>query len=340
MRKINIIQTINYIESEEHLDNIFKLLSETSINGLRINICKYSQDEIEKIVTVLSNYANINKICYPIIIDLPFPKNKSRILETTIQDGIIKKNQRYYLVKDKSIYNKLKNNSVLIDCDEFDKNLETIYYGDGEGGFKVINQKENVLELVALNSFYIIKGKSILCGYKTISLNLIRDIVYKLCELDIDISFLLSFIENAEEVESLIEYIDNKIRIYPKFETNNAIKNYKFIIDKCSGALIARGDLAIKTPIRDLYKNISKICEYCSQNNKRLIFCTDILNNLQSRLIPERSELMDLLGIIKLGGTDIILPGDKKFNYNNIKTYFNQSIEQIENKINIIRKCE
>lgn len=42
---------------------------------------------------------------------------------------------------------------------------DIVYYGDGEGAFRVSRISEKGIFCVAKNDFYIINGKSISCGY-------------------------------------------------------------------------------------------------------------------------------------------------------------------------------
>lgn len=336
---MKIIQTVNYIESIEHLELIFKLMNKVSGDGLRINMCKYSREVIPSKFIMIQNYLNTHDVNKEIIFDLPYPKNKSRIIDMKVKNGTICAGEKYIIVRDEMCYLEFKQ-CILLDCDLFQSNLDIIYYGDGEGAFKVIEQKKDSITVIALNNFYIIKGKAILCGYKDFVVGLVDRIFPNNFSNKNNISYLLSFVENEHEINEVKTLMGESTKLYPKIETQSALDNFQEINTVSDGILVARGDIAINTKLIDLYNNVAKITTDCVMKKKRLFFCTDILNHMGMRMIPERAELFDLLGMIEMGATDIVLPGSELYNFNVIEEALESNIKELKNKINFIKSCE
>lgn len=53
---VNIIQTINYIESYEHAKKICDLIVDSGLDGIRVNLCKYNRNKVQM---VIKNYISM-----------------------------------------------------------------------------------------------------------------------------------------------------------------------------------------------------------------------------------------------------------------------------------------
>ena len=95
---VNIIQTINYIESYEHANIISNLISDSGVNGIRVNLCKYSRDIVR---TVIREFIPIflRKGIRKIYLDIPYPIDKARIYGILNDKKVIKENDEYLIKK-------------------------------------------------------------------------------------------------------------------------------------------------------------------------------------------------------------------------------------------------
>ena len=78
---------------------------------------------------------------------------------------------------------------------------DIVYYGDGEGAFRVSRISEKGIFCVAKNDFYIINGKSISCGYfeqdKAVMSNILDSIG------DMEVSLLIPFTESVDVINDI-----------------------------------------------------------------------------------------------------------------------------------------
>lgn len=336
---MKLIQTVNYIESKEHLREIFDLLNKTHIDGIRINLCKYNERILVEKIKIIIDYIHSNPNKYDIYFDIPFPKNKTRII--SLKDCFhINKNQNYIITNSKDRYNSEKSNIIFLDTPEIIADTGLLFYGDGEGAFVLQDKKSDSITVKAVNEFDIIIGKAISCGYTYVSDYCIESILNIISSLDNNIFIMLSFVETVNKLIEIRRLISPNIKVISKIETEEAINNIDSIIDQSDGILVARGDLAINTDLAKYYQNINVIEDRTLYNKKTLIVCTDVLKTMKKRILPNRAELFDLSSIINKGASTIIFSGGDYFNFSNIKKCENDSLEMIRNKINLIQFCE
>lgn len=339
-----IIQTINHIKDADNLERLLYKLKKVGVSGIRINLSKIPPNEIVKKINDI--YPILLKSNLEIYLDFPYPKGKARIRKTNFCDKSdfkfkISKGKKYIITTSLKIYNSFTN-CILIDENT---NLKAKcgdlkYYADGEGGFLVINEYTEYIEVEAVNSFEGYIGKSIHCGYIEFDRyldDISRNLNYS------DVNFIFSFVESSIELKILSKDIMGNI--VPKIETKSAVEDIQNIVCESDKILIARGDLALDVPISEFFSSIEKIVRECKRANKKIIFCTDILSCSDGRLVPYRSEIFDLFLIKKLGCDYVVLPCTKEINlftkgsieYDNDKV-LDTILDNLAKKINIINK--
>lgn len=315
---MNIYQTINISDNYKMLEKEISRLSYLNIKGIRFNLCKYNYENIEtacsQILSIIKNY----KDQYDFLFDLPYPKNKSRIISHNISSELIIGGHEYYIVN-RLLKEKKKNNTIMVDIIKFDeKAFETdrIYYGDGEGIFEIEEFFEDRLKVIAVNNFEIHKEKAISCGLNE-NVELSLKIAKKIIESDSvkKATFLLSFVKNAKEIEifkNAMQYND-KYNIIAKIEAIGDEESIKKIISASDGALLARGDMALLNPINRVMDICECVSRYTCLEKKRLFLATDILSSLSKNGFPSRADIIDLCFAAKIQCSEVIIPyGYKK----------------------------
>lgn len=175
-------------------------------------------------------------------------------------------------------------------------------YGDGDGGFEIIAVENDRLTVKALNTFEIVRTKSI-------NLELIKckvDDWKKVLTIEEPLDFLLSFVESADNVSEIHKYLKNGGKVIPKIETLKAISDIEDIVKVSDGVLVARGDLGLCDSI-GLYENFNNIVDVCKKYNKTVLCATDILLSLTNSYLPSRADIMDISHIISKGCKNVIL---------------------------------
>lgn len=137
-----------------------------------------------------------------------------------------------------------------------------------------------------------------------------KDLVFGLAQ---GVDFVtLSFVRTADDIHKLRKLIGPKhdVAIVAKIETKSAIDNLEAIVDAADAIMVARGDLAIETPLEKvplLQKRIIKLANYAG---KPVITATQMLDSMRVASTPTRAEVADIANAI-LDGTDAIMLSDE-----------------------------
>lgn len=317
---IKIYSTLNYYGDDGWYYDKLSSANACGVYGIRINLCKFSDDKAYDVIQrVISIRNKVNKNIR-IVIDIPYPNNKDRILDMNFS-GIVKNNEIYHIIADR----KLSRQQNLICVEQINSGLhkvgEILIYGDGEGGFEIIAVDGDRITVKALGTFEIGKTKSI-------NLELIKCKVNawkKTLTIEEPLDFLLSFVESADDVIELHKYIQNGGKVISKVETLKAMDNIEDIVKVSDGVLVARGDLGLCDSV-GLYDNFNTIVNVCKKHNKTVLCATDILLSHTNLYIPSRSDIMDISHIISKGCKGIVL-NNVNWDYEKTVCYINK-IEQ------------
>lgn len=332
---MNIILTIKKGTNESNQDfveRVLKLIS-MGIVCFRINIKFDEKYIINYLIDLRESLSSIKKLCkleVEFIIDVPYPKKKNRIFAS--DDKLISLNAGELI--------EIGLTEFTNGCKFYIENLnneifnigEKFLIDDGKGVLIIHDLKFDRLILKAINKVDLYNGKSFIyrnivciveCDYS--------DIVYSLLSNLNCNKYMLSFVENKNEIINFKKKISNKnITIYSKIETIEGIKNMIEIINNSDGVVVARGDLGINTYKECNFLEIqNRICLETKRQKKDLIIATDILNSFINQNFPIRSELIDFY-IIKKNNTDyIVITGG--FQYTNNEHSLRQLILFVTN---------
>lgn len=294
---MELIQTINCGGDYSLLE--FQLLEiiHSNISGIRLNLNKYIQskeiEDLSILFKIISKYNDRYKFLY----DIPFPYNKTRIIEFKINENIIEKDKIYTLYFHQNDFENASVNAILLSKlkKPYDNSM-IVYYGDGQGSFEIINEEEEKVIVKALCDFQIYRRKSITYGkYSTKDkikpvLNMISDVC-----ASCDYGCALSLVENSQDIRNFSKMIETQLPIVSKIETQESMKNLDELIKKSDGIMLARGDLALLNPYYNLYLILDKIITMAKQYHKDIFMATDILQSMDyGRCIPSRSDIIDL----------------------------------------------
>lgn len=327
-----IYQTITKISEKKGVDVIFERILNTNLSGIRFNLCKYKTNEIELLLKNIKEYKDKG---LKFFFDVPYPKNKVRISGFKIDQSSIQESKVYILTSNSLKYSNL-NNVIFIDKEDINVSIDdVIYYADGQGAFtvkKIISTDS--IEIKALNDFKIYPNKGLSCGFIK-NVEFIK-VIEKISNEFPHSGFLLSFIENGKEIIEVKKKVNSSNEVIAKIESKKALENLDNIISVSDGVLIARGDLALNTPFERLLEYTEKIHLTAKNRGKKVLSATDILRYSDFRLVPERSELIDIQNMAKLGTDIVILPSDFDLVSNDMNI---DIVRKINRKIEIINTC-
>ncbi len=305
-KKTKIIATIGPVsESEEVLTRLI----ENGVNIFRFNLKHNVFDWHKTVIKRVKEIAQKIGVEVGILVDFQGPEIR---IETNNEEDIPIEEGESLFIGHKFVENQkiIKiNPSVAI---KKIKIGDVVYLNNGDLELKVIKKNNKIIELKS-------EGKSIIKNKK--NMNLIskdfnlpilssRD-MESLARLDqINPDYIaLSFVRTKKDIEilkSLLSKINNKIQVVAKIENLTAIENIEEIIEVSDGIMIARGDLGIEIPIKELAFWQKKIIDLCRKESKPVIVATQMLGSMVENLQPTRAEATDVSNAV-FDGTDVLM---------------------------------
>lgn len=119
----------------------------------------------------------------------------------------------------------------------------------------------------------------------------------------------VSFVRTAadlEPVQRTIEAAGHHILVIPKIEKWEAVENFDEILKVADGVLIARGDMGVELPLKQVPLIQKDIIKRCNRAGKPVITATQMLESMISAPDPTRAEATDVANSI-LDGTDAVM---------------------------------
>jgi len=308
-------------------DVLSQLHGKGKIDGIRLNLCQFHASQIlVKLEEYLEDYVEYQEE-FRLLVDLPYPYNKTRILHTTIPNREIIKDREYKIFYDSRLTDSLEEDGIYIQKPSVIHDKELIYYADGETGFRVIDRREGYVRVKALSDFQLSTNKSLSFGLVEEDDEIIKAVIKRMEDNKIKYDLMLSLVTSPEQIDKLAEICHPEVQIFAKIETDEACKRYKTLVDKSNGVVLARGDMAVLYSVEDVYWKCKEIIEYCKLTKKKVLLATDLLISLEERVIPNRADICDISCFVDQGCTDFIL---------------RNHMESVSEKVDVIqriRKC-
>jgi pyruvate kinase len=119
----------------------------------------------------------------------------------------------------------------------------------------------------------------------------------------------LSFVTGPEEVEQVRDVLKQKnsdIPIISKIERGEAVRNFGKILAVSDGIMVARGDLGVEIPLKNVPLVQKEIIRRSNMAGKAVITATQMLESMINSPRPTRAEVSDVANAI-LDGTDAIM---------------------------------
>lgn len=119
----------------------------------------------------------------------------------------------------------------------------------------------------------------------------------------------LSFVRRRSDVEDVRDFLGeqaDQIKIIAKIECELAVKNIDEILDIADGVMVARGDLGVEIPLKEVPLVQKNIIQKARQRSKPVIVATQMLDSMERNPRPTRAEVSDIANSI-LDGTDAVM---------------------------------
>ncbi|MBP9818151.1 pyruvate kinase [Candidatus Shapirobacteria bacterium] len=310
LKRTKIIATIG--PASESADVIQRLIL-AGANIFRFNLkhndLAWHESKV-KLVRQVSD--SLSQNC-PVILDLQGPELRIDTKDgATIEvaEGDRVKISQKFLKFPKSI--RLIQKQVITDLSKGD----SLFIDDGNLELKVVSKKAGVVTAKTLQSGVIKNRKSINFPSINVDLPLLTD--HDIEALDvaakINADFVaLSFVRTAKDIDKLrSELVKRKCfaKIIAKIENATALKNLPQIIATTDAVMVARGDLGIEVPLKELALWQKKMIDLCRQHNKPVIVATQMLMSMIDRGRPTRAEATDVANAV-FDGADCLMLSDE-----------------------------
>jgi len=125
----------------------------------------------------------------------------------------------------------------------------------------------------------------------------------------------LSFTRSAEDIKKLRSIILKKnkksqIKLVPKIEKPQAVKNIKSILKVSDMIMIARGDLGIEAGVEKVPEIQKDIIQKCKEAHKPVIVATQMMESMITNSEPTRAEVSDVANAVFDGANCVMLSGE------------------------------
>ena len=125
--------------------------------------------------------------------------------------------------------------------------------------------------------------------------------------------FALSFVNDADTVEELREYIKKQngtTKIVSKIESTKAIQNLESIVQASDGIMVARGDLGAELPFEEIPVLQERIVKLSRHYHKPVIVATQLLESMMVNPTPTRAEVTDIHTAVLQGADATMMSGE------------------------------
>ncbi len=139
-----------------------------------------------------------------------------------------------------------------------------------------------------------------------------KDIVFGI-KNDIDY-IAASFVSRKQDLLDIKELLKanggENIGLVAKIENRSGIDNINDICEECEAVMIARGDLGVEVPFKELPALQKKLTTVCRLLGKRIITATEMLESMIHNPRPTRAEISDVANAVYDGTSVVMLSGE------------------------------
>ena len=312
MRKTKIICTVGpAVDSDEQI----RKLIEGGMNAARFNFSHGSHEEHKARMDRVRRVASEMGVHIPLILDTRGPEIRTK----EFKDGaaILKEGTAFTLYADDKAGDE---HGVSITYPYLAEEVEpgtSILIDDGLCALTVTAIKGKDVVCRVCNTSRISNHKSINIPNVDIDQPFIseadrKDLLFGIKE---DVDFIsASFVRTADDVKKMRKLLNvnggEKIRIIAKIENRSGIENLDKIIEVVDGIMVARGDMGVEVPFKELPVIQKMMIGKCIKAGKIVVTATQMLDSMMKNPRPTRAETTDVANAIYDGTSAIMLSGE------------------------------
>lgn len=313
MRKTKIICTLGpSVDSEEMLEQLIQ----NGMDCARLNFSHGTHEEQLVRINRVKKVRDKLGINLPILLDTKGPEIRLRnfedgkievktgdLITLSSDKDLIGTKHKVGLSFDKLAYNVKVGTKILVDDGKVSLEVQEII--DKDVLCKVLNDG-------VLKDKKSINIPNVIVEMDYLSENDKKDLLFGIAN---DIDYIAaSFVRTAQDVIDLREFLKanggEDIKIISKIENTSGIANLGKIIDLSDGIMVARGDMGVEVPFKDLPAIQKDMISRCYKQGKQVITATQMLESMTSNPRPTRAEVSDVANAIYDRTTAIMLSGE------------------------------
>ena len=193
---------------------------------------------------------------------------------------------------------------------------EIIYIADGTVALEVLAQIDGDIEAKVIDGGVIKSHQGVNLPQSKLSVAAVteKDIADLKAGLKMGVDWVaLSFVRQAEDVLGLRKIMQEEgivVPIIAKLERPEALENLASILAATDAVMVARGDLAIETPMERIPIWQKEIIRQARQANKVVVVATQMLESMIHEERPTRAEVADVSNAVFDGTDAVMLSGE------------------------------
>ncbi|MDX8431570.1 MAG: pyruvate kinase [Candidatus Algichlamydia australiensis] len=310
-RRTKIVCTIGpAVSSEEKIDQLIS----AGMNVARLNFSHGTREDHAKTIANLKKLRKKREIPLAIMLDTKGPEIRvGKLIQEQLE---LKKRDKLKLVKGEakeSLEVPITPASVVDDLEEG----MHVLFDDGYISAKVIEKSKDFVTVQIENPGVLLSNKGINIPHENIDLPAMTeqdmaDIRFG-CEQDVDI-IAASFIRSAEHILEIKQLLAKEkaqdIMVMAKIESAEGVNHFDSILQAADGIMVARGDLGVELPLKDVPRLQKMMIRKCYHSGKSVIIATQMLESMITNPRPTRAEVSDVANAIYDSASAVMLSGE------------------------------
>ena len=298
-RKTKIIATVGpSLLSEQKIHKVIK----QGVDVLRLNFSHGSIEDHENVI----KWAKSSKKNVAVMQDIQGPKIRTGIAK---ENTVLKKSKQINITNKEC---KSDETTVFINYEDLIQDInigDRIFIDDGQVVLKVVEKNKNTMEALILIGGELRDNQGVAFPDSNLSVSAItpKDIEDLKFGKSNDVDFVaVSFVRNAEDINTVKKLIPKDIKVIAKIELKIALDNIEEILEVSDGVMVARGDLGVQLPIEQVPFVQKQILNAANSRGKISITATEMLQSMKTAYRPTRAEVTDITNAI-LEGSDAVM---------------------------------
>jgi pyruvate kinase len=285
------------------------------MNVARMNFSHGNHEEHKERIETVRKLAKRNKKPVAVMLDTKGPEVRTGLLEND-EEVILEKGQKFKLTTEDVEGNE---EIVSVTYEGLAQDVKaggTILIDDGLIELKIDKVSNNEIECTVKNGGKLGSRKGINLPGVSVNLPAIteKDVADIKFGIEHDVDFIAaSFIRKAAdvlEIKKILEEANASIKIIPKIENEEGVKNINEIIEVSDGIMVARGDLGVEIPTEKVPTAQKMMISKCNEAGKPVITATQMLDSMIRNPRPTRAEASDVANAIFDGTDATMLSGE------------------------------